>query len=178
LVSEIQFLLTETRIDGVSVIPEVDPEWFHSLIGPPSRIVDPVGRRVGRTRNPQIHVWDREGIYVHEHHYTRKATTFSVLLAHKGEYVFSPRNAATAIVFIGSRQSTASDRLESALPASGLPFERHLGDHWSAKAGEFSLHVSGFAERTARGRKSSVRTLGDIQASWPHDPWQAPATRA
>ena len=67
-------------IDGAPFATAPSAEELHALLGPPSQITEPDVRAPVGHRNNRWHVYDTDGVFFYEHHYTRRINGCSIVL--------------------------------------------------------------------------------------------------
>jgi hypothetical protein len=126
-------------------------------------------------RNNQIHVYDELGIYIHEHHHTRRAICISLALDVKeAAYRFIPKHAFKGeLRFNGKVMPLGAGEAEF-VQMSPFPFQESLKGSWFSEFEGFSVNFTSQGRLLPSGTRSRSRRISSISISWPHDPHQAP----
>jgi hypothetical protein len=146
------------------------------VIGTPTRV--DTGSRPAPTgfRNNQLHVFDPLGVYVNEHHHTRRAQEIGIALsAVERRYSFTPVSAfAGDLLFDGVRVPLRATDQEF-LRQTPWPFKHSLAGLWDHQFDGFSIGIDAVGPRLASGRRSKKQFVIEVSISWPHDPNGPPA---
>lgn len=145
-------------------------------IGTPTRIDTGPKPAPPGFRNNQQHVFDPLGVYVNEHHYTRRAQAIGVSLSvEERRYGFTPTSPFQGtLLFDGLRVPLNATEAEF-LKSAPWPFERFIAGNWSCEFDGFLVGFDAVGPRLASGRRSQQRWVADVSISWPHDPHGDPA---
>lgn len=173
---DVQSRSSQIVINGLAIASAPTVFECYFVIGRPDRIDSgttpaPVGHR-----NNQLHVYDRCGMVLYEHHYTRRASGLTLWVdTAEPLYRFTPRNPFAGKLVFDSTPIPIDINLKLLAAASPWQFESAgLGD-WKYQFGGFTVFLSMHRVRLPSGRKSRTSHLQSIHLSWPHDPYGLPA---
>jgi hypothetical protein len=163
------------RIDTAPPVGEL----LH-VIGTPTRVYTglqpaPVGHR-----NNHLHIFDALGVYVYEHHYTRRADDVSIAqVVGERPFEFPPNTPFRGrLRFNGTEmplRATEAEFLE-AMPRNLTRSIQEFAGHSYCEFDGFSIFFDARGPRLRSGRRSKRRLVVSVSISWPHDPHGEPVT--
>jgi hypothetical protein len=161
------------EIDVAITVPELQ-----TLLGSPSRIVDPVPPAPVKHRNNQIHVYDALGVYFHENHQTRHIDGCTVVFwpAEQG-FAFTPRDRFSGELDVAGYRMPGNPSLNTFVErCQSIRLKQYVAGIFGQKQCDYSMFVTARGKRLASGRRSRTLFLVDISLSWRHDPWSKAVT--
>ncbi len=164
--------LHRTVINGIEITAAVQPTSLWAVLDQPDRIVDPAPPAPYGHRNNQVHVYDRLGLHLNEHHFTRLIQGINFVFWPEEEgYRFTPAQPFSGRLLLGGYEVLPGASESDLISRSRLPFRSVLAGHWLASRDGFSVGIAAKGPRTASGRRSARRRVVGIDLAWPHDPW-------
>ena len=162
------------RLAGGELSDAISIGRLHSLLGAPSRIVEPAQRAPAGHRNNQIHIYDALGIICHEHHYTRLVEGIAFVFWPDEAPAFAPAAAFAGrlTVFGLPLEAGMTGAALSALPCS---FEPGIGGSLSYEDDKISVIIDTKGKKLPSGRRSKSRQVVSVAVGLAHDPWQKPS---
>jgi hypothetical protein len=136
---------------------------LHAVLGPPSRIdagerPTPVGHR-----NNQIHVFDRLGLTLNEHHHTRRVQGLCCWFGtDEPRFPFTPGQPFTDRLVFGGVVMPPGGYERKFFAISPFEFVESLGGVWSLRLGGFSVHIQSRGSKLPSGRRSRVRQVIEV----------------
>lgn len=153
---QVHLLPESFTIDGKVILPDQQLPFFQSTLGPPDRTIAagppaPVGHR-----NNHVHLYDRLGLYLNEHHATREIQAVSfVWNLERGP--FPPRNPFCGTIRLGETIVEPSVSYQGLL---NMGFQRWLGSEFSLRYGRFYVST-----QSRNYRRHSNLQLEGLQVS-------------
>ena len=144
-------------LSGLSIASALTVTELHDALGSPDRIVSGGHPAPSGYRNNQIHIYDKFGIYLNEHHFTHLLCSVTFVL----DLDFSPFPPAqpfSGTVAIGDLV-VSQPFSECDIAQTGLPFQKELG-LWTL-TGDSPNWI---------GLESKGKIVHSVSVSVPHDP--------
>jgi len=166
-----------TRIEGVEIATAPTIAEIHALLGPATRIAEPATPAPVKHRNTHWHIYDADGLYFNEHHYTRRVESATLVFwPEEHQFLPTPQLPFSGKLLLAGYEVSQQLDLRTLVQSCPIPFEHRLGGWVGLTLGEFSINITVAGVRLPSGRRSEKDLrLVAISLGWPHDPWGAPA---
>ena len=162
-------------INGLTIREAVSIDVLFQVLGTPSRVDSGPTPAPAGHRNNQIHVYDTDGVYFNEHHFTRLAQGISFVLWPEGhDYRFTPTKPFSGKLVVAGYVVVPEMYENDFATNVALPWDISFAGMRFARKGEFSIGFTCVGKRQKSGRRSKHRRVVSVHASWPHDPWGGP----
>jgi len=162
-------------IDGAPFATAPSAEELHALLGPPSQITEPDVRAPVGHRNNRWHVYDTDGVFFYEHHYTRRINGCSIVLQSDEVLVpCVPQQPFSGLLRLGGLEVSAQTSLSEVLRGCGIAFKPSFMGWLVARRDNFSVILACKGAKLTAGHRSKTPRLVSVELSWPHDPWEVP----
>lgn len=173
MIVEVNFGVPIVIVNGLRIEHAPPIQELLEVLGTPSRVESgsqpaPVG-----FRNNQQHVFDSLGVYVNEHHYTRRAQELGIHLAGEQRYAFTPHSPFTGRLLFNGIPLPLIATEQEFLHSASCPFVEFRGN-WSYQAAGYYFSFDAIGPQLRSGHRSKRRIVVDVSISWPHDPHEAP----
>lgn len=144
-------------------------QTMYQLLGPSGRIVAagpaaPIGHR-----NNQIHLYDRVGLYLNEHHFTYQIEAITFVLWRE-EATFTIDNDFDGELKVGGIP-VSPGITESLMLKSAIPFISRIRGTWQFESGGVWVGFETKGQRLPSRRRSKSRRLVSLSVCLQHDPW-------
>jgi hypothetical protein len=164
------------KINGFAISTAPKMEELLEVLGKATRI-DSTPAPAGQRHN-QIHVYDESGIYIHEHHFTRRAECLSIALDVKEpQFGYVPKYPYTGEFRLGGILMPLGRTEIEFLQVSPFRFQDMGRGSWSAEFEGFSIYFTTQGRILPSGSRSKSRHIITLSLTWPHDPTQAPESQ-
>ena len=167
---------TRVLLDGERFPDAGPPAAWHARLGPPNRIEVAGPPAPSGHRNNRVHVYDRLGVTLTEHHWTYQISSLRAVFD-LTEEPFPPVAPYSGRLSLGGTEVTG-ETTERDLASVSIPFRQYLCGEWSGSVRDLSgrmidVHLGTAALRTATGRSSRIRTVAAVEISVHADPWDS-----
>jgi hypothetical protein len=157
-------------ISGLRIVTAPPVADLLKAIGMPTRVDTGSNPAPPGFRNNQIHIFDSLGVYINEHHHTRRAEGITLALLNEPQNRFSPTNSFSGELTFNSATIPLRATETQFLKASPWQFEHFIAGSWSCRFDGFYIGFDAIGSKLPSGRRSKRRMVASVNISWPHDP--------
>jgi hypothetical protein len=151
-------------IDGHQVNASRPPAYWTQVLGQPDRIVDPAPPAPVGHRNNQVHMYDRFGVYLNEHHARRLIEQITFVLWAE-EAIFKPAHPFQGELLVDGSRIVAGMTEQECAQSIAL-FDHFVGGFWGGGYGRIWIGFMAVGHKRPGRRRSRPRYLVDFSVAF------------